>query len=188
MRIIFLKNKNKLTAVHSGFTLVETLVAISIFSLSILGLISVLSQGIADINYAKQRMVGEYLAQEGIEYVRNIRDTYTIYHPQSGQDGWDDFKAKLAPCVGVTCGVDPLLPGSDAGSVFQCPPENCDLFLNNGAYNISIYGGANTGFRRRMQIVETTADEMEVYVSVNWAQGSGNKEVKFYETLFNWMQ
>ena len=188
MRPIFLKNKNKLTAVHSGFTLVETLVAISIFSLSILGLISVLSQGIADINYAKQRMVGEYLAQEGIEYVRNIRDTYTLYHPQSGQDGWDDFKAKLAPCVGITCGVDILVDPLDAGSVFQCPPENCDLFLNNGAYNISIYLGANTGFRRRMQVVETTADEMEVYVSVNWAQGSGNKEVKFYETLFNWVE
>lgn len=172
----------------SGFTLVETLVAISIFSLSILGLMSVLSQGIADINYAKQRMTAEYLAQEGIEYLRNMRDTYTLYDPESGQEGWDAFRAKLAPCVATTCGFDVLVAPLDAAAVFQCPPENCDLYLNNGGYNTSIYGGARSGFRRRIQIVQTSLDEIAIYASVDWAQGSGAKEVRFYESLFNWVQ
>lgn len=173
---------------RSGFTLVETLVAISIFSLSILGLLSVLSQGIADINYAKQRMVAEYLAQEGIEYVRNMRDTYTLYHPASGQDGWDDFVAKLAPCVAATCGFDTEKSALEAGSVFQCPPENCNLFHSGGAYRLSIYGGTDSGFRRRIQVSQVTADEIQVYSRVDWVQGSGSQEVTFYESLFNWIQ
>jgi Tfp pilus assembly protein PilV len=59
--------------------LIETLVAVSIFSLSILSLMAVLAQGISDTNYAKQRIIAAYLAQEGIEYVRNMRDTYVLF-------------------------------------------------------------------------------------------------------------
>lgn len=78
---------------QKGFTLVETLVAVSIFSISILGLLVVLTQGIADTGYAKKKMMAGYLAQEGIEYVRNMRDTSVLYNATSPQAGWDAFKA-----------------------------------------------------------------------------------------------
>ena len=82
----FLKQKN------NGFTLVETLVAISIFSMSILGLLSILSGGISNTGYAKQKIIAGYLAQEGIEYVRNMRDTSMLYNAIDPQHGWDAFK------------------------------------------------------------------------------------------------
>src|SRR3989344_5287897 len=85
MRKIFPKSKNK------GFTLVETLVALSIFSVSILGLLVALSQGLADTGYAKKKVAAAYLAQEGIEYIRNMRDTFMIYS-NDPQTGWEDFK------------------------------------------------------------------------------------------------
>ncbi|MDD5721147.1 MAG: hypothetical protein PHT16_01715 [Candidatus Pacebacteria bacterium] len=74
-----------------GFTLVETLVSISIFTMSILGLMSILASGISDVNYAKQKMTAEYLAQEGIEYVRNMRDTDVLYDTDGAQVGWNKF-------------------------------------------------------------------------------------------------
>jgi type II secretory pathway pseudopilin PulG len=83
--------KKFFTKQNRGFTLVETLVAISIFTLSILAMMSVLASGISDTNYAKQKMTATYLAQEGIETMRNTRDTYVLY-PNSGND-WDSFKA-----------------------------------------------------------------------------------------------
>jgi Tfp pilus assembly protein PilV len=86
MKKIF-KQKNK------GFTLVETLVAISIFTMSILGLMSVLASGIADTNYAKQKIVASYLAQEGIEYVRNMRDNLVLFDAVSPQNGWTAFRS-----------------------------------------------------------------------------------------------
>lgn len=78
----FFKQNNK------GFTLVETLVAISIFTASILGLISVLASGISNVGYAKKKIMATYLAQEGIEYARNIRDTHVLYE---GVSGWNNF-------------------------------------------------------------------------------------------------
>lgn len=80
------KIKNKL---FSGFTLVETLVAISIFTMSILGLMSVLASGISNTGFAKKKMQATYLAQEGIEYVRNQRDTFVL--EKGGQAGWEEF-------------------------------------------------------------------------------------------------
>jgi Tfp pilus assembly protein PilV len=79
-----------------GFTLVETLVAISIFTMSILGLMSILASGISNTTYAKQKMVASYLAQEGIEYVRNLRDTSVLYDVAGAQHGWDAFKPPRA--------------------------------------------------------------------------------------------
>lgn len=85
MKKIF-KKQNK------GFTLIETLVGLLIFSLAILSLMSILGSGISNTNYAKQKIIAGYLAQEGIEYIRNQRDTYMLFNPSGSQAGWDDFK------------------------------------------------------------------------------------------------
>jgi len=82
----FFKNNNK------GFTLVETLVAVSIFTVSILGLISVLASGISDIGYAKKKIAATYLAQEGIEYTRNFRDNSVIFNINGVDVGGENLR------------------------------------------------------------------------------------------------
>ncbi len=85
----------------TGFTLVESLVAVSIFTGSLLGIIVLSSQGIVDTGYAKRKVIASYLAQEGIEYIHNLRYSYVLYDetlfPPSGstQAGWDKFRVKL---------------------------------------------------------------------------------------------
>lgn len=96
MKEILFKKQNNL---NRGFTLVETLVAVSIFTVSLLALISLLASGISDTNYAKQKLTASYLAQEGVEYLRNLRDNEVLYNPTSGDAGWTVFKniANLNP-------------------------------------------------------------------------------------------
>lgn len=90
-------HQNFLKKISGGFTLVETLVAISIFTMSILGLLIVLTNGISDTGYAKKKLAASYLAQEGIEYVRNQRDNAVLYDAISPSNGWDNFtNASLA--------------------------------------------------------------------------------------------
>jgi Tfp pilus assembly protein PilV len=91
----FFKQKNKACPAKlqrsGGFTLVEALVSISIFSTSILGLMSILASGISDTSYVKQKIKAEYLAQEGVEYARNKRDTTVLYNSSGRQAGWNTF-------------------------------------------------------------------------------------------------
>ena len=76
---------------NRAFSLLETLVAISIFTVSLLGIMSVLASSISSTSYAKQKMVATYLAQEGIEHTRNLRDT-SVLSSASRANGWVAFK------------------------------------------------------------------------------------------------
>ena len=185
---LFFRKINKLS---DGFTLVETLVAISIFTVSIMALMSVLAQGTADTRYAKQKIVATYLAQEGIEYIRNMRDTYVLY-PATSND-WNKFNAKLTPCnSGNECGFDSSKLVTDNAFIFKCSSGDCKLYIDNGSYNTSV--GTDSGFVRKIEANPilnnegTIIDGIKFFVTVSWTQGSGNKSIVFSESLFNWIE
>ncbi|MEK7127997.1 MAG: hypothetical protein AAB933_00330 [Patescibacteria group bacterium] len=185
--IKFFKQKNKGPAPYeaggfrSGFTLVETLIAVSIFTVSILALMSVLASGIANTNYAKRKMIASYLAQEGIEYVRNMRDTYVLYN-----DDWNKFSNDLNQCNNggdQACGFGAVLY-----DIKRCNQLNdCKLYLENGNYSST--GSIDSGFVRKIwkeDIGSGQDDEVKIFSKVEWTQGSGNYEITFSENLFNW--
>jgi len=185
---------------NKGFTLIETLVAVSIFSVSILGLMSVLSSGISNTTYAKQKIIASYLAQEGIEYIRNMRDTYVLYGA-NGQAGWNAFNTKLSTnsCLATGNGcyfnadglnyLDKTQPMNDlafspcVGSGGACPEMKYDSAT--GKYNYST--GSNTGFFRKIKVIQDQPNETKISSTVSWMQGSGNHSVTFSENLFNWV-
>lgn len=179
-----------------AFTLVETLVAVSIFSVSVLALMVVLSNSIIATSYAKKKIIAAYLAQEGIEYLRNMRDTYVLYQT-STSDGWSDFKTKIVPCDGAEtngCYFDdqtldffnPTRPITDI-IITECATETCPYLLHDpvgGRYNYLT--GAETDFSRKIIITNISEDEIEIVSTVSWLQGSGKYEIAFSENLFNW--
>ena len=181
-----------------GFTLVETLVAISIFTLSILALLSVLTQGIVNTNYAKSKIIASYLAQEGIEYIRNMRDTFVLYDPTSSQTGWNAFNTKLvnASCTAAngcyfddqnlnyTNNAQPM-----AGIAVTACGASCPQLLYNGSTGKYGYAsGSNSGFIRKTRITQVSANEVKISSTVYWTQGSGSYNIVFSESLFNWIE
>ena len=68
----------KIKKQNKGFTLIETLVAVMIFTSSVLALIAIYPL-VYLLLLIKTKISGTYLAQEGIEYIRNMRDSYVIY-------------------------------------------------------------------------------------------------------------
>ena len=178
---------------NRAFTLVETLVAISIFTMSILGLMSVLASGISNTNYAKNKIIASYLAQEGIEYIRNMRDSYVLY---ATNGTWNNFKSKLASCNsgGNECGFNTVLYSFPLDNDFikKCNTGLiCNVYLDNGTYHTNEgASGVDSGFVRKIWMTTYTGvnDEVQISSSVSWTQGSGNYNITFSENLFNWTE
>ncbi len=174
--------KNKFLQENTGFTLVETLVAISIFSISVLGVLSILASSITDTTYAKDRIIAGYLAQEVIESFRNYRDNVVLF-PSNGTD-WGDVIALETCTLANPCGFN-------STSVFNCGSDpsgiNCELYLNNGVYDDNNSVGAYSGFTRKFWVVSTTnPNEVKVVGAISWKQGSGTYNITLSEDLFNW--
>ena len=66
---------------NSGFTLIETLVAISLLSVSIVAPMALASQSLAAAYYARDQITAYHLAQEAIEAMRSIRDRQILKLP-----------------------------------------------------------------------------------------------------------
>jgi len=192
---LFFRKVNKL---NSGFTLVETLVAISIFAFSLMALMVVLGKGIADTDYAKAKNTSAYLAQEGIEYVRNMRDTFAIYDSSPAQ-GWTDFSAKLTAggCFGANgCYInadaifntpEPTPPATNI--VFTSCGSTCTQLLydaSSGKYNY--LSGTSSGFSRKIKVSQVSADQIRISSTVYWVQGTNTYNITFSDDLYNWIQ
>jgi prepilin-type N-terminal cleavage/methylation domain-containing protein len=75
----FLKSKfNKFSELKRGLTLVETLVAISILTIAVVGPLGIIGQALHSSYYTRDQVTAYYLSQEAIEYVRNLRDMQSI--------------------------------------------------------------------------------------------------------------
>ncbi len=112
----------KLVSRERGFTLIEAFIAISILLIAVIGPMSLISQSIADANYAASQITAFYLAQEGLELVINQREL----NNSAGREAWltgldncldgkkcevsldDNFTLKTSPCDPVTGCTDPL--------------------------------------------------------------------------------
>ena len=197
---------NKFNKSRRGFSLVETLVAISIFTISILTMIVLLGKGISDTNFAKKKIVAGYLAQEGIEYMRNMRDTYMLYTTPS-QTGWNNFNTKVAgnvyPLGTTVCATthgcyfndSPINYTDNSMPIVEtlfptCPADLCPegaLSYNSttGKYGFT---GTASGFTRKIKITPLNANEVKVVSTVYFNSGSNSHNVALSEYLFNWIE
>ncbi|OGI75611.1 hypothetical protein A3C67_00800 [Candidatus Nomurabacteria bacterium RIFCSPHIGHO2_02_FULL_42_19] len=186
---------------HRGFSLIEMLVALAIFSTSVLVLLVVLGQSISDTGYAKKKNTAAYLAQEGIEYMRNLRDTYLLYSGTASA-GWTAFNNNLtdASACQLANGCffddrnvsfsDTSMPMLDllltACTSSTCP--NGALLYDSAIGKYGYVSGTSSVFTRQIKITQPTANETKVSSTVSWTQGSGTRSVTFSENLFKWIE
>jgi len=164
-----------------GFTIIEALVAIFILTVSVTALMSVVTQGIFNSSYIKNKAVAISLAQEGMELVRNIQDSALL------SNEYVDFDSLasdvFSPCVsndGV-CTIDPL-----SLEVASCQDE-CPLRLSDTGYFNYTYGEVSP-FTRTITMNSDTVDSGTVEVIVSWVQGNTPREVAYQSNLFLWIE
>ncbi len=180
-----LKFKNNM----GGFSIVETLVAISILLLAVVGPMSVAEQGLSSARYAADQITAYYLAQEAIEYVRNTRDENNLAEI--------DWLSGLDLCVGGNwCGIGLGLNGKTY-EIRACGPigvgDPCLLNINKGANNQEgKYGYTpNAGwvpstYTRRVNVSLLNADEAVISVYISWKSKTIDRQFTIRENILNW--
>lgn len=86
---------------EKGFTLVETLVAITILLLVIIGPITAAQKGVQQAYYANEQLSAVFLAQEAIEAVRERRDNQALAAWNDPAGDLDTSAWSTAGCTGT---------------------------------------------------------------------------------------
>jgi type II secretion system protein I len=181
------KFKKKYSA---GFTLIELLVAISILSISILAAYTAVSNNIKGQTFAEDQVIAYYLADEGIESIRNIRDQNNIANivnqsNGSSQVSW--LSGISSACVGTSCSVDsPLLKiAACPGDSTTCPYLNMNT--TSGLYGYTASSGwVTTQFKRGISVQIISGTEIKVMCTVSWVTNGVPKSYVLSENMLEW--
>lgn len=182
-----------------GFTLIETLVAIAILTTAIVGPFVAIQSAMNASYVARDQLVATMLAQEGVEYVRSVRDAnfMEIIQDPAGGRSWLqglDGTASTVDCLDedpdsgpqLRCLVDPfgsptvaLCNSSGAG---LCVPLNLS---SSGLYTHE--AGTATRFTRYLEMERISATEVRVRVTVAFSTGHRSYSSVIDEVLYNWL-
>lgn len=162
---------------QKGFTIIETLVAITILMIAIAGPLVVASKGLFSADLSKNQMTASYLAQESMEVIKNLR-TVNIYQNLSWLSGMSSC-TRTNPC-------DASALDTAGPYITTCSGGNpCPLYVGSNGYVHSSAGGARQSpFSRRFYIHDRTSiadcgseGECGVTVEVYWLEGANQYSV-----------
>ena len=167
-----------------SFTLLEVILAITVLTLAVGGSFALISQTIASVSVIQSKLIASYLIQEGIEIVKNIRDTNWLkLQPWDQSLEERDYEVDYDDLTLTECSS-------------PCDYDHSLHFLkipNQGFYNYDL--GDPTIFKRKITIsdkvdldnpLDGKMDKLKVSVEVLWAERGKMHSIIAQEYLYNW--
>ena len=179
-----------------GFTLVETLVAITLLTVAIIAPMSLATKSLSAAYYARDQVIASNLAQEAIEAVRNRRDGNILRTVQGNTVDLLD---------GITTDGSPFAIDTRNNKIYECEclggcpalrtedPEGEFYAYGDPGAAISCTapsGWKSTKFIRSVSAepVEYNPDEVLITSSVAWQTGVFQRRtISLTETLYRWV-
>ena len=172
-----------------GFTLIETLVAISILVVAIIAPISLATQSLSSAFYARDQVTAFHLAQEAIEAVRSLRDANILKNAYGEQ----------VDLMGDIPTDQPFIIDTRDNVITLCTSGTCPALKSDGnfyAYGTDPYDSAEPGwtttrFTRTVSaawVNPDNHDEMRVSVTVAWKTGVFQaRTFTIFQDLYRWV-
>lgn len=205
--------KTKFKIRKKGLTMVETLVAISILTIAVIGPLGIIAQALHTSYYTRDQMTAYYLAQEAIEYVKNLRDNQGIKITDAYINNKTDPGPWLNGVVSPSSDIDDPITKvrvNNSGSIVSykyslvkenglykfIPYSDTDfLKVSNGIYGDITSANATTSiFKREIYFVKVSPSatnnpdypqEFTMVVNVYWKSGSYPITLTLKENLTN---
>jgi prepilin-type N-terminal cleavage/methylation domain-containing protein len=186
--------RSKLVARVRGFTLIETLVAISLLSIAIVAPMSLTSQSLSAAYYARDQITAFNLAQEGLEAVRAIRDGQILRISRTAD-------ASAIDLFGAVPANQKFTIDSHNSDIEPCPPSGCPALQTDGnlyGYDQDTEHWQSTNFTRTLTACYVQSDgtctalpktdEMHITATVSWPTASQQlRTFTIYENLYRWV-
>lgn len=174
-----------------AFTLVETLVAVTIVLLAVTGPFQLVKSSLMASYTARDQMIASALAEEGFEYIRSVRDAnylYLLENPGSNRD-WLYGLAASPNCFSADCTISPTEAPPIAVCGATCQPLK--IHPTSGLYvQTPVVGATVTRFTRsvRLENVDGGRDKaVKVTVSVSYISNHTPFTVTVTDYLYNWL-
>ena len=199
-----------------AFTLVESLVAISILMIAIASPMTLAQKGLSTATLSKDQMIASFLAQDAIEAVKNIRDQIAVTQTSGDWLGDKNDVLTLYPCVCSESTCDP-----SSGDVFIfCKIDTTASIWNSASISAGVmntdvklktfsitdpttnitslrYGyigdnGLDSKFTRYINIIKNPSDnnqdEAAVRVRVVWDTPQGQQNIDIKNFIYNYSE
>lgn len=162
-----------------GFSVLEVTMALGIITTGLMGVFSLVLQNLQVQTINKDYLVASMLAQEGLELVRNVRDTNFLQNRT--------FSSGLLPDgANSTITVDnDGPPNVNIQNVADMAAAVLYLDNTNKVFHHDSSGSSATIYHRLITIVEHT-DYLEVHSNVQWAERGRTHNYEAVTNLYNW--
>ena len=175
--------KSSLINQEKGFSLYEVLFAIALITTTVYAAVVLIGSSIQQNSREKDRLIALHLAQEGIELVRNIRDTAWV----DATIAWDDVFGIGGADLGNNNMIDYLSSSIITGG--GCNQDANVLKINaSGFYNHT--AGTDTKFKRCIAVSQNNlpGGPANTYYKVTSQVKWDNRDVKIVHQLHDWLQ
>lgn len=163
-----------------GFSLIEILAVLFIVSVALLGLVSLIIQNIQAQSINKNNLIAYNLAQEGIELIRQTRDS--------------NWRAKVVYDTNLATGIyyidyrmdKPELANIDSSKIYLL---NTNGYLNYVNLQAGDSGAVPTIFSREIYLdkpVGYEGDPLQVRALVTWTDRGHAYRYELRTLLFDW--
>lgn len=187
----------------TGFTLLETIVALAIITAAATGPVVLITRGILSFGFSKNKLIALNLAQEGLELIREVRENNIICDERNGPAPWDWFRDPDGSGIinnrDLEADIMATLPLTGCGSASISSPSLSPSFANTqlrldpitGIYSYS--GPLPTIFTRQITINKPSADgnipandQRNIISVVRWTERGIVRDMTLRERLYNW--
>jgi len=175
---------------ENGQTIVEALIAISILTIGVFGMLNLLNQSLGLNTFVTSQYIGSNLAMEGVEVIKNIIDS-NFLQGKPFNDGLNNGYYEIQ-YNSNSLGAPKCSLSDDKNACFN---SSNNLYKdNNGIYSYNTSNAIKTPFKRIVRIENLDQDgdgkveQIKVNSIVQWTIKGGTYEINAEDHFFNWRQ